>query len=262
MDFLKFSLALPLSLGACGILGDEVTLEQKLESDTYITTANSRNHAADTELRISKSATLEERALLRLPTSDENGSTEIDLEDAFDDNFDFFFLGTAIQSTLYGCPKETLITPENLMSSVLEIDVTANAAGSLTGQLEAVVVAKPWWQNVSWKTAHAFSEKGNWETAGGDVDADYTPIVPTVSGTTLTIDLTAYLKVLMVKEKPRHYGFMLRASNDTLGAVKIAAVQNAAYILTPRLVSTYDATGCRADYESDSARTFTQYLGR
>ena len=55
------------------------TVEQYLESDTYISSDSAASHGADSELLVSKSASREDRALVKLPT-EANRSSESDLD--------------------------------------------------------------------------------------------------------------------------------------------------------------------------------------
>ncbi|OFZ82948.1 MAG: hypothetical protein A2603_11010 [Bdellovibrionales bacterium RIFOXYD1_FULL_55_31] len=211
-----------------------------LETDTFISSSDSSNHATLEYLRISKNAAAEDRALVRLPSKNNDLDKALD-EALAEELIHFFFLPLEIIARILTCTQD-IVTPENLQTAFLKFDVSADDEGSLANKVQLNLLAKPWWQSASWSTAHPFSAtRGAWGTPGGDIDPAFTPILSAVSGSVVSFDITTYFKNLMRSNgSVPHYGFLMKAVNGTMNNVKLHSVQG--YGVRPRVEATFTAT--------------------
>jgi hypothetical protein len=253
--FLGSLLAVTLLAPGCGEVS--VTTTVPLETDTFISSADASNHSELDALRISRSATLEERTIVKLPTTKKtSGDTANEI--LVDEMVELFFFPLWFLADLLSC-DEQLFQPSNLTKAELVFDVADDQEGALAGKLELDLLSKPWFQTVSWTQAHPFSRRGIWETPGGDMDPSFTGVASAVSASTLRFDITAYLKNLNdLGGKGTHFGFLIRATGGAMNPVTLRSVQTASVSSRPRLVSTY--TGVCIQSGPTLSRT-TTYLG-
>jgi hypothetical protein len=265
MEFLK-KLIVCLIIGPFLGCSPTTTVTNYIETDTYISSADSTNHADNTSLNVSKTAGLEERAVFKLPTG--KGTIDNNLTDLFNGPLSetplnpFFVLDVILQA-IFNC--STTLTASNLTAASLVFDVNNNGGQSLGGLISLKLLNRPWWQNTDWLHAHFFSESGAWAQPGGDFDSSFTPVASVVSGSTITFDITAYMQSLISSASPVHYGMMLVA-NSTLQRVGLAAVQTAAGStgIGPRVVSTYNCvspTGFEQGTHEENIVHNIYYLG-
>ena len=243
---------------ACGPVS--VTKTVYLETDTYISSADPENHAEQAYLKLSKSATVEERTIVKLPTRENDADSKDLANQILKDTFvALFLLPEAILAALLSCSAD-LFQPANLSSAYLDLDLQTDTEGSLAGKVELALLAKPWFQSTSWYTAYPFSRRGAWSLPGGDVDPGFTPVASTLNSNTLRFDITAYVKALgLASGQATHYGFLLRSKNPTLNSVSLYSVQSSQGGGRPRLVSTYTGT-CVQSHSGWSRRT--TYFGK
>jgi hypothetical protein len=226
-----------------------------LETDTYISSTDASNHAELPYLKVSRSRSLEERSIVKLPTgklaSDPDPLSD-NLSAAFSNPEDIvffpFFIFADIFADLFQCQNQT-ITSSNLTQALLEFDVLSNTTGTLNGgQLSLQTLNRPWFQSTNWQVAHPFSSAGAWTKAGGDVDPTFTPLPSQeidVAGTTpetvLSFDITDYLKSLLNLSQPVHYGMMISVNPNYAGdaVVSLDSTQSTTQTYHPRVVSTY-----------------------
>jgi hypothetical protein len=249
--------AISLVLGGCG---GTVTKVDFLETDTTLSSADPTSHAETPTLNVSRSSTLEERAIFKLPTGSRDSDSTIDqiFSNPIDQIVFFpFLLGADILSAIFACPNESSgLAASELTSAHLRFDVASTTEASLDGKLDLVVVARPWWQTANWQNAHFFSSSGAWSTPGGDVDPS-TPAVPNtlISAGTIDFDVTSYFRAIIASSQPVHFGMMIEAASAILGETQLASVQTNGSFERPRVVSTYQ---CGA---ASTAASHVYYLG-
>jgi hypothetical protein len=243
MEFLrKFSLlSICLALFQCLSCSPTTTVIDYIETDTYISTTDSSNHADLSTLRVSKTASTEERAVFKLPTG--KGTIDDNLSDLFSSPLlntplNPFFILEAILQQIVGCTAFSL-SPSQLTAASLVFNVNDNGGQSLGGLISLKLLNRPWWQNTDWLHAHFFSETGAWTAPGGDFDTTFTPVASVVSGSTITFDITTYFQSLISSSSPVHYGMMLVASSS-LQPVVLSSAQTTNSGSGPRVVSTYN----------------------
>jgi hypothetical protein len=244
MEFLRerFFLLLGLGLTSCS---QSTTVIDYIETDTYVSSSDSTNHSDLSYLDVSKSASAEERAVFKLPTG--KGTIDDNLSDLFADPIldtpanPFFVLDTILQA-IFGCTAYSL-SPSQLTSASLQFDVGNSGGQSLGGLISLKLLSRPWWQNTDWLHAHFFSGTGLWAQPGGDFDPSFTPVAATVSGGTISFDVTTYFRSLISSSNPVHYGMMLVASGTSLQPVVLISAQGQGGQYEgsgPRVVSTYN----------------------
>lgn len=241
---------------ACGQVS--VTQTIPLETDTYISSADSANHAQLEYLRISKSTTLEERTIVKLPTTDQDEGEVI--SDLLNDVFlNFFLIPVKIIAALTSCATE-VVQPANLSSAYLQFTVSNNAGGGLANSLQLGLLSKPWWQTANWSRAHPFSRQGTWTSAGGDLDSSFSTVLSAApDSTTVSFDITSYLKGLIsANGTASHYGFLIQSANSTLSDLQLHSTQVGTVGSRPRIQATYTAS-CGSGYSA--LRQRTTYLG-
>ncbi|HCM38679.1 MAG: hypothetical protein A2070_13260 [Bdellovibrionales bacterium GWC1_52_8] len=239
-----FTTIFALALSACSKV--TTTKTYPLETDTFISSGDSSNHATLAYLNISKSASLEERAVVRLPSKNEDLESALE-ESLAEDLIRFFFLPLEIIARILTCNQD-IVSAGNLQSAFLRFDVKENADGSLSNKLELDLLAKPWWQTANWTEAHPFSAtQGIWNAPGGDTDPSFTPILNSVSGSVVSFDITTYFRNLMSSNGAiPHYGFLLKAVNATMNSVSLHSVQGAG--THPRVEATFSAACTNQGY--------------
>jgi hypothetical protein len=242
MEFLrKLSLlSICLALFQCLGCSPSTTVIDYIETDTYISTTDSANHADLNTLRVSKTASTEERAVFKLPTG--KGTLDNNITDLFggpslDTPLNPFFILETILQAIFGCTEFSL-SPAQLTAASLVFNVNDSGGQSLGGLISLKLLNRPWWQNTDWLHAHFFSETGAWTMPGGDFDSTFTPISSVVSGSTITFDVTTYLQSLISSSSPVHYGMMLVASSSLQPVVLSSAQTQSGN--GPRVVSTYN----------------------
>jgi hypothetical protein len=240
MEILKPILTFVAVMALMGC-GDTTTIVNYVETDTYISSTDNTNHADSTSLNVSKSADLEERIIVKLPTG--KGETNSNLEDILKNPITIpllpFLLLTAILADILNC-KGIALTAANLSSASLVFDISSSAETSLTNKLNLNLLSRPWWQSTNWLNAHTFSTQGKWSTPGGDINSSFTTVASTQTGNTVTFDLTTYFKSILAQTDPVHYGVLIQATSSTLNAVKLLSVQTTSTTQRPRVVSTYN----------------------
>jgi hypothetical protein len=271
---LAILLALSLSLWAAGC-GSTVTLVSYVDTDTYISSADANNHSELPYLDVSNTGGVEERALLKLPTGKEDQGYALsqifgNLSDPLTWPLAPFVIVLDIFAAFFNCTAQTL-SPANLVSSYLVLDVSQNAGGAALSQITIQHLAKPWWQTVNWTQAFPFTgaSKAMWSQPGGDLDSTFTPIAGTAGSdginATIQFDVTSYFKTLMASQNQPHYGFVMRsAGGAALSQVVLYSVQAGNQLIQPRLVSTYNcvppSSGLQAQ-DLPAPRPYTYYLG-
>ena len=263
MEILKkyFSLLLVLILiTACG----EETITQiiKVRTDSFISSVDDSNHSELNYLNISKSASLEERILLKVPT------TKDDDDDAIDDCLDLdnicsiFLMPVAILVNILTTCSDAVLQPANLTSAILVLN-TNDGSSIPAGNLAINLIAKPWWQSVNWLAAHPFSDTGLWNSPGGDKDTSVTfanNCNSLSSGSCaageVKFEMTNYFKTLISNENSVHYGVVIGPTVN-MARSTLYSVQGRSD-LSPRIVATYTGS-CKSGILSQK-RTF--YLGQ
>lgn len=248
MAFLRTLILMALITG-CG--PQTISQTQLVETDTYISSSDSSAHADLNYLKISKSASSEERILMKLPTV----STDSDVvgEMLKESGVWVFFMPLIVISELLECHNQ-IVRAENISKSELVIDVLDTLEADLTGKLQLDLLTRPWWQRASWNRAHYFSAtKGAWATPGGDVDVTWLHPTFTVSGSSLHFDITNYIKELInLDGKGIHYGFLIQSSIATLASTRLKSSQYENTSTRPRLITNFTGTcyGAPATFRS------------
>jgi len=229
---------------ACG--QDTITQIIKVRVDTFISSISNNNNSELSFLTLSKSATREERVILRLPT---NNQDDDDLfEDCFEHNLcTVFFMPLYVLSRILTSCPDTALNAANLISAILVLN-TNDGSSIADGTLELSLLAKPWWHTVNWNRAHPFSSNGKWSTPGGDINSSTTfePNCTNLSDGScaageVKFELTDYFKTLIQNPDSTHYGILIY-SNATLTSSKLYSAQaNSEY--SPRIVATYNCNG-------------------
>ncbi|MCM2278135.1 MAG: hypothetical protein NDJ89_08665 [Oligoflexia bacterium] len=229
-------------LAGCG--QTSITQTLPLETDTYISSADEANHSELEYVLASRSASLEERIILKLPTTDKD--TDETLEEILEQGLLFlFYMPFEVMARIISCSDE-ILRPENLSSAtiVLDVDASRTIEPALSGKLQLNLLAKPWWQSASWNRAHPFSKKGLWSTPGGDIDPSVSFAANTTgtsgSATTVNFDITTYFKALISAEgRVPHYGMLVSSANPTMAAVSLRSTQALSTFERPRVLATY-----------------------
>ncbi len=251
--FLNFTL-----ITSCG--NDSVTETIKVRSDTFISSSDQTNHSDLTYLNLSKSASQEERIILRLPTSEGDDNQ---LEDCFTigSTCSIFFMPAAILVTILTACNNIDLIPANLTSAILVLNTNDNSSIA-PGSLSLNLLSKPWWQTTNWTKAHPFSDKGRWDSPGGDkdlsttLDSNCTNLSSgSCAATEVKFELTNYFRSLISNTNSIHYGLII-TPNTNLSATTLYSVQENSH-LSPRLVATY--TGSCKNLKTSKERVF--YLG-
>lgn len=232
--FLVFSL---FSFVGCG---DTITRTDYLETDTYISSTDSSNHAQDLSLKLLKNESEEQRVIIKLPTGKRDSNENLDaiLQNPAALPLLPFILFLEILESLLNC-RDTTLTPNQLLDAKLVFDIQSTGEASLTDKLNLNLLSKPWWQTANWERAHPFSSKGKWTTPGGDLDPSFTSVGSTQAGSTVTFDITPYFKALLSQYEPIHFGLMIQASTASLARSELVSTQSSSSLSRPRLVSTY-----------------------
>ncbi|MBL6988667.1 MAG: hypothetical protein ISR65_02775 [Bacteriovoracaceae bacterium] len=194
-------------------------------------------------MKLSKSATSEDRAIVKFPTSEEE-----DTEDCLDfDNFcSIFFLPLVIIASIFDCDND-IVTSANLQWSHLILN-TSDESTIAAGNLRINTLAKPWFYTANWDRAHPFSAASAWDSAGGDIDTAYsfntncnlTAGDPCASDE-VRFDVTDYFKVFMDNpERVAHYGLLIAPVNN-FSSVNLKSVQFGG-AKAPRIESLYTGT--------------------
>ncbi len=255
------TLLLVLVASSCG---DTVTKVDYLETDTFLSSADIAGHGELKYLALSKSATAEERTIVKLPTGkrDKDKNLEDTLANPLAVPFFVFYILSDILEDIFSCHGYGL-SAASLTNAKLVFDVIDNqeGVGTLSGKISLGLLGAPWWQSADWYRAHHFSEKhGVWASPGGDLDPSFTAVDATETGTApsskIEFDITPYFSQLISTDKPVHYGMLLSSKNGTLGRVKLYSTQATTY-RRPRVVSTYS---CPAASRA-ALREFIYFLG-
>lgn len=217
---------------ACGEVS--VTEVIPLETDTYISSADLANHADLPYLHISKSGSIEERVIAKLPSEKDRDINKV-LEDIFEA---WFYLPIEVLARIMGCTTN-VVSPNNLTSATVFFDIEANGE-PMTGKLTLQLLGQPWWQSANWEKAHPFStKKGIWKTPGGFVDSSYSFPANTLNGTTIGFNITDYFKALMNSNGGMpHYGFLIQSLNASLAEASLYSTQSGS---RPRVEAVYTA---------------------
>ena len=243
--------------------GEDSTVTQviKVRTDSYISSSDLSDHSTLEYLKLSKSSSLEERIIFKLPTTNES---EDDLTDRCFDNFEacmIFYMPLAIISAIITTCTNEIVQPSNLTSAILVFN-TNDGSSVASGTLNLNLLATPWWHTVNWNRAYPFSNEGKWSNAGGDIDSSFT-FSNNCEGLSdgscdtseIKFDVTDYFKELISNENSIHYGMMISANSD-LNSTRIYSVQaNSTY--SPRVVATY--TGSCTSMSAEMTKTY--YLG-
>ncbi len=255
------SLFLILVLVGC----DTVTVTQiiKLETDTYISSADFTNHSALPYLKVSKGSTGEERTIVKIPTGKNRDKQDDNLEELLKNPLfvlagGYFFITLAILNKILSCDSSNIITPDNLTSAKLIFDVTDNQEGTLSSKMNLQLLSKPWWQHATWDNAYYFSSKGRWSSKGGDTDPTFQPVTNSSSAnTTIEFDITTYFKSLITAQETTHFG-MLVSPMAALNGVTLASTQYSGLGQRPRVEAVYTGK-CVKGSSSGVAKTY--FLG-
>ncbi|MEK6704761.1 MAG: hypothetical protein AABZ06_03150 [Bdellovibrionota bacterium] len=229
--------------------GGSVTFIDYVETDTYISSADQSSHADDQILRISKSQSIEERAIVKLPTGkrDRNSHIENLLSDPISSLLIPFLIIPAILLDIFNCGDATL-APDNLTSAKLILSVVESSESGLTGKVELLLLEKPWWHTANWDRAHYFSSKGKWSQSGGDFDPTFTALTSSEASGEMEFDITNYFKTLILQQETAHFGFVLRSGASSLSPVSLASTQYSISSKGPRLESTYACVSRTSSY--------------
>jgi len=263
MEILKKITSLIFILFLVVSCGEEtITQTIKVRTDSYISSADNSNHSDLTYLNLSRSASVEERILLKVPT------TKDDDDDLLDDCFDIektcgiFFMPISILVSILTTCSDAILQPANLTSAILILN-TNDGSSIGAGNLSINLVAKPWWQSVSWLSAHPFSDKGLWSSPGGDLDTSVSfnnNCVGLSSGSCgageVKFEMTNYFQSLISNTNTTHYGVVIYP-NTNISKSSLYSVQ-ANDSLSPRIVATY--TGSCKSGAFSAQKTF--YLGQ
>lgn len=256
MAFLKFGPVIFLCV-SCGPLPKTEFIP--LETDTWISTEDQGNHAADTTLRLSKISDAEERILLRVPTGQQDLESDERLEQILESPLSgvlllplsFFLVVAEIMEALLDCSGQ--LKADNLDSATLRLRILDDKEQSLAGRVQLEMLAAPWWQSATWRAAHPFSERGLWTMPGGDLDESFAPVLGTVHDESLDFDVTEYFRSLLEADEPLHFGAMLRVAAGDLNSVRLASVQTSHTSYAPTLEANYSGQ-CLSGSGSQSTR--------
>lgn len=263
MEILKKFSFIFLSLNLLISCGEEtITQTIKVRTDSFISSADNSNHSDLNYLNISRSASLEERVLLKVPT------TKDDDDDVLDDCLDIektcglFFMPISILVSILTTCSDAILQPANLTSAILVLN-TNDGSSIGAGNLSMNLVAKPWWQTVNWLSAHPFSDKGLWNSPGGDLDTSVsfnTNCNGLSSGSCaageVKFEMTNYFRTLISNENTSHYGVVIYPSTNIARSSLYSVQANDS--LSPRIVATY--TGSCKSGAFSTQKTF--YLGQ
>lgn len=264
MEVLKRVILLLIMIHLIGC-SDDGTFTQTimLRTDTFISSASDDNNSELDHLKVSKSDSLEQRIIVKLPTTEEDEDT------LFEDCFDatnlcgVFFLPLTILGQLLTDCSDVSLNSSNLTSAVLIFN-TNDSSSIPAGSLNIELLSKPWWNTVTWNEAHPFSSEGVWDSPGGDVEADSFESNCTNLSTgscasdEIKFEMTDFFRGLISSPDQSHYGFVISASSD-LAESSIYSVQ-ADSTLSPRIEATYTGS-CSSGLSSRSSVTKTYYLG-
>ena len=265
MDILKLKRVLTLILLSlfAFILGCEGDFVQiiKLETDTFISSDDESTHAELNYTRVSKSATREDRIILKFPTG--KGKEDDHLNDCLKNPLcsAFYMYPIILVKLLTSCADAVMI-PANLTKAILVLN-TADGSNLPAGSVQPFLLSRPWWHTVSWQQAHPFSQNGKWTTAGGDEDNTLTfdsncnnlSGGETCAAGEVKFEMTNYFKSLITNANSIHYGFVIRALAN-MSAADLLSVQ-VGETMSPRIVATY--TGSCVSGASSQEKIF--YLG-
>ncbi|MBI3533922.1 MAG: DNRLRE domain-containing protein [Deltaproteobacteria bacterium] len=256
------SVMLMVMLMALSGCGGTVTQIDYLETDTFISSTDLTNHAALNYLEISKSASGEERIIVKLPTGKRSLTENFDA--VFSENpiagiaLMPFLILIDIIADLLSC-KDAALNSTSLTSAKLVFDISDNQEGSLTSKISMGLLSKPWWQSANWERAHHFSSKGRWVTQGGDLDSSFAVITGSVNGSTLEFDVTSYFKTLISNKETTHYGLLIKSETPALASVRFDSTQTSTSTKRPRLVSTYQCLQPKTNIQAGKESVY--YLG-
>ncbi len=216
-----------------------------IETDTFISSSDFSNNSAAEYLAISRLPNSEERILAKLPSGSTQGREEqnsIDIDNVINNRptsaLGAFLLTAAIAQELLNC-EATVLASGSLSSAKLFFKVVSSDETTVAGKIQLEMLSRPWWQNATWSFAHYFSLSGQWATAGGDIDSNYTAISAAQNGSDVTFDLTSYFQHWLDSVDLVHYGMVIRpVPNQAVGNTRFYSTQ-AAEQLRPRLVTVY-----------------------
>jgi hypothetical protein len=232
--------------------GGQLTQTIPLETDTYISSNDDANHSELPYLMLSKNSSLEERVIARLPTTNKTA------DDMFTIYDELYLMPIYILAAIITCGASTL-NPSLLTSAQLAFDATSGTP--LANQVNLAILAKPWYQTVTWTRAHPFSTAALWANPGGDIDSAYAEIPSTTSGSTIQFNVTDYFRALIQADgKMTHFGFMLRSAGATLSSAVLKSTQETMVSARPRVIATYTGNCTTLGINSGLYKR-TYYLG-
>jgi hypothetical protein len=218
-----------------------------VETDTWISTESTEDHATDGSLYVSLEGDREERALLKIPT----GKQSLEDEDRINEvlttplvgilllPITMFYVIHEIFESLFDCDTSAF-DADDLTTATLSLGIADDGGQALGGLIQLEILSAPWWQGATWSRAHPFSSRGRWEEAGGDIDDEVAAIPATVNDGLLEFDVTEYFRELIDADKPIHFGAVLRASGASLERVELASVQHDDFeVDNPTLTANY-----------------------
>lgn len=269
MEFLKktklvFLLPLLIINLSCVSEDGTVTLIYPIETDTYISSVDPSDHSNYGYLSIFKSGTNENRALVKLPTGQQDYNSNID--DCLNNPYCFvFFMPLVILKALLSpnCLDSTY-TAANLNWAYLQFD-TVDGSSPAAGSLNINLLAQPWWHEVNWTTTHPFTSNGVWATPGGTIDSGVAFNAncvglsggQTCTGGEVKFEMTAYMGALLSNTNSTHYGMVISTPVDA-PEVRLRSVQSTAGF-GPRLVANYTCITPASTHSK--TQTHTYYLG-
>jgi len=224
--------------------GEQTIVETiKVKVDTFISSQDSTNHSELDYLNLSKTASLEERIIFRIPTNNDN---EDDLaKNCLDPNnlCSIFLMPIVLLVKILTNCTDAIMTAGNLTSAILIFN-TNDSSTIAAGKLNLALLSKPWWHTVDWNKAHPFSSQGKWKTPGGDIDTGVTFSTNCTALSTgscaageIKFDVTNYFKTLISNPNTTHYGAVIYPNANIAKSSVYSVQSNSA--LSPRIIAHY-----------------------
>jgi len=231
MEFLKSFLLRAFTfifiLSACS--DGAVVQTIPIELDTYIDSTLLVDQSSSLALKVGKNGNAEQRALMKIPSGNEDKALKNAwLDGEIDNPLEVillpYYITSAVMYALLGIlttdpDAETIeLTSTNLNSSKLKIYLdSVEAAAAASGKIRVQLVNRAWFPTCTWTQAHSFSKNGAWTSVGADVDTTLSVLgtQSDVASAVIEFDIKSYMSTLIDESTTTaHFGFLLSAEED------------------------------------------------